>query len=123
MKFDLAKIMRRAWEIKKEEDRLSRNRKMIHNDFSALKESEKAVFGICLAIAWEEAKKSSEKETNLDNVMVIKEWFLNKKFGKEVRNFDNTIEIIKETEKAVYGTVYYNSGTSMEIWVPKSCLC
>lgn len=121
MKFDLAKIMTRAWEIKKEADRKVKNSKMNHNDFSALKESEKSVFGICLEMAWEEVKKAVVE--TIKTGKTIKEWFMNKKFGKEVENFSNTIEILKETDKAVYGTVYYNTGMSMEIWVPKSCLC
>lgn len=120
MKFDLSKIMKRAWGIKKEEDRKVKNMKWNHNDFSELKESEKASFGICLEMAWEEAKNTSDK------IATIKDWFLNKKFGAEVEHFANTIIIEKETEKAVYGKVGCSYGTSvsyMEIWCPKSCLC
>lgn len=39
MKYDLRKIMKRAWEIKRE--------------------NEKNIFGLCLKMAWEEAKKPS----------------------------------------------------------------
>lgn len=98
MKFDLSKIMKRAWEIKKED---SRN-----------------FFGICLEMAWEESKKVVTK-----NVAKVQDWFLSKKCGREVSNFGDTIEILKETEKAVYGNVYYMDGTPMPIWCPKSCLC
>lgn len=121
MKFDLAKIMTRAWEIKKEADRKTRNSKWNRNDFSELKAEERAVFGICLEMAWEEVKKVTSEVVTAGKT--IKEWFMREKFGKEVENFGNTIEIIRETQKAVYGTVYYNTGMAMEIWVPKSCLC
>lgn len=120
MKFDLRKIMKRAWEIKKEADRKTKNSKWNRNDFSELKSEEKSVFGICLEMAWEEVKKVVVETAKSGNT--IKEWFMKEKFGKEVENFSNTIEILKETKKAVYGTVYYSSGMSMEIWVPKSCL-
>lgn len=96
MKYDLSKIMKRAWKIKKED--------------------KQNIFGICLEMAWEEAKAT-------ENKAVIKDWFLSKKFGKEVNNFGDTITIKKETAKAVYGSVYYLNGMEMDIWVPKSCLC
>ena len=117
-----SKIMTRAWEIKKEEDRKVINSKLNRLDFSELKASEKTVFGICLAMAWEEAKKEVEAVIS-SNVAKVKEWFLIKKCGTEVNSFGNTIEIIKETEKAVYGNIYYVDGTPMAIWCPKSCLC
>lgn len=122
MKFNLSKIMKRAWEIKKEEDRKVKNSKWNHNDFSELQESEKASFGICLSMAWEEVKKESNK-TTASNTAKVKDWFLAKKCGREVSNFGNTIEILKETDKAVYGNIYYSNGTPMPIWCPKSCLC
>ena len=71
MKYDLSKIMKRAWEIKREDS--------------------KNIFGICLEMAWEEAKKAASKK-----VAVIKDWFLNKKFGSEASHFSNSIEIEKE---------------------------
>ena len=123
MKFDLSKIMRRAWEIKKEADRKVENSKLNRLDFSELKESEKAVFSICLEMAWEEAKKEAETATITSNVAKVQDWFLRNKCGKEVNNFGNTIEILKETAKAVYGNIYYVDGTPMAIWCPKSCLC
>lgn len=124
MKFDLSKIMRRAWEIKRAEDIKRTNIKWLHNDFSALKDSEKALFGICLEMAWEEAKEVKEtEEVKTGSKARVQSWFLAKKFGKEVDNFGDTIEILKETEKAVYGNVYYLNGMPMEIWCPKSCLC
>lgn len=123
MKYDLKKIMRRAWEIKKESDRKVKNSKLNRLDFSELKQSEKAVFSICLAMAWEEAKKEAETITITSNVAKVQEWFLINKCGKEVKNFGNTIEILKETKKAVYGNIYYLDGTPMAIWCPKSCLC
>ncbi|MDD3225814.1 MAG: hypothetical protein PHX70_14140 [Clostridium sp.] len=97
MKYNLSTIMKRAWEIKKE--------------------NKKNIFGICLQIAWEEVKKAATKR-----IEVIKDWFMNKKFGKEVSNFGDKLEVIRETEKAVLGNIYYTNGMPMEIWVPKSCL-
>lgn len=123
MKFDLSKIMKKAWEIKKEADRKVKNSKLNRLDFSELKQSEKAVFSICLAMAWEEAKKDAETITITSNVVRVQDWFLRQKCGSEVSNFGNTIEILKETKKAVYGNIYYLDGTPMSIWCPKSCLC
>ena len=120
---NLSNIMKRAWEIKREEDRKTKNRKMNHNDFSELKDSEKAVFSICLSMAWEEAKKEVNTGKVKENTAKVQAWFLAKKCGKEVNNFGDTIEILKETEKAVYGNIYYNNGMPMPIWCPKSCLC
>ena len=95
---NLSKIMKRAWEIKKED---SRN-----------------IFGLCLKMAWEEAKEETVKKA------ARKDWFLYKKFGKEVNNFGNEITIEKETDKAVYGTVSCDLDIKeIAIWVPKSCLC
>ena len=123
MKYNLSKIMKRAWEIKKEEDRKTKNMKWNHNDFSELQESEKSSFGICLEMAWEEVKKESNKITVANTTTAkVKDLFLVKKCGREVSNFGDTIEILKETEKAVYGNVYYMDGTPMAIWCPKSCL-
>ena len=106
---NLSKIMKRAWEIKKEEDRKTRNAKMNHNDFSALKNCEKTLFGECLKMAWEEAKKEVNTVKVEENTARVQAWFLAKKCGKEVNNFGDTIEILKETEKAVYGNIYYNN--------------
>lgn len=60
-KYNLSKIMKRAWEIKKSADR--RSRKMILNlevRDRELKESEKALFSECLKMSWEEAKRAEE---------------------------------------------------------------
>ena len=111
MKYDLKKIMSRAWEIKKEADRRVKNNKLNLLDFSELKSSEKAVFSICLEMAWEEAKKDAETITITSNVVRVQDWFLRQKCGSEVSNFGNTIEILKETQKAVYGNIYYLDGT------------
>ena len=128
---NLSKIMKRAWEIKKEEDLKTKNRKMIHNDFSELKDCEKAVFSICLSMAWEEAKKEAKEQAKRDsfkrteNVATIKDWFYNKKFGNN-DCFSKNILIEKETDKAVFGKVecdMYGEAGIVEIWVPKSCLC
>ena len=71
---NLSKIMTRAWEIKKEEDRKTKNRKMNHNDFSELKDSEKAVFSICLSMAWEEAKKEANTVKVEGNTARVQAW-------------------------------------------------
>ena len=55
----LSFIMKRAWEIKKEEDRKQRNICFNHN-IMILPESKKAIFGICLKMAWAEYNKSDE---------------------------------------------------------------
>ena len=71
-------------------------------------------------MAWEEVKEAENKK-----VATIKDWFLRKTFGPEVSHFSDKIEILKETEKAVYGKVscdYSTGASSMEIWCPKSCL-
>ena len=80
---NLSKIMTRAWEIKKEEDRKTRNAKMNHNDFSALKNCEKTLFGECLKMAWEEAKEQVKRDSfdRVENIATIKDWFYDKKFG------------------------------------------
>lgn len=123
MKYDLKAIMTRAWEIKRKEELRIRNAKNNLLDFSPLKPEEKVVFGICLEMAWEEAKKDAETITITSNVVRVQDWFLRQKCGREVSNFGNTIEILKETQKAVYGNIYYLDGTPMSIWCPKSCLC
>lgn len=125
MKYDLKKIMTMAWGLKKEYDRKAKNSKWNRNDFSPLKEEEKALFSECLKIAWEEAKKNSTEENNkIEGKAFIKDWFLRKKCGEFADVFDAEIEILKETQKAVYGKIYCSvTGVPMEIWCPKSCLC
>lgn len=74
-KYNLSKIMKRAWEIKEAADRKSCNQLRNHNVFRELEESEKAPFSICLKLAWEEAKKAVEYAEKLnismDNALVI----------------------------------------------------
>lgn len=83
-------VMKRAWEIKKEADRKTKNQLMNHNIFRELKDSEKAIFAICLKMAWDEAKKaaeySEEYEVSMDNAleMVAKETELVTEYGGEV---------------------------------------
>ena len=124
---NLSKIMTRAWEIKKEEDRKTRNAKMNHNDFSALKNCEKTLFGECLKMAWEEAKEQAKRDSfdRVENMATIKDWFYNKKFGNN-DCFSKNILIEKETAKAVFGKVSCNmcgEAGIVEVWIPKSCLC
>lgn len=83
-------VMKRAWEIKKEADRKTKNQLMNHNIFRELKDSEKAIFAICLKMAWDEVKKaveySEEYEVSMDNAleMVEKETELVTEYGGEV---------------------------------------
>ena len=85
MKYNLAKIMKRAWQIKKEEDRKALNRAYNHNR-RTVEDTEKALFSECLKIAWEEAKNVenlSEKETELkiEEGGEVK-WNIWRKYGK-----------------------------------------
>ena len=124
---NLSKIMTRAWEIKREEDRKALNAKWNHNDFTPLEDSEKALFSICLKMAWQEAKEQAKIDSfdRVENIATIKDWFYNKKFGSN-DNFSKNILIEKETAKAVYGKVSCNmcgEAGIVEVWIPKSCLC
>lgn len=68
-------VMARAWEIKKEEDRKMLNRAMRKENRFELKGSEKAIFGECLKMAWEEVKKSEKiakkYDISLENAQII----------------------------------------------------
>lgn len=68
-------IMARAWEIKKEADRKMVNRALRMENRSELKDSEKAIFGECLKMAWAEAKKaeqvSKDLEISAENAQII----------------------------------------------------
>lgn len=96
-KYNLTKIMKRAWEIKKEADRKTLNNNYNRNIFE-LKEEQKAIFGECLKMAWEETKKAEyyaekydisvaaaavmiEKETSLDEEKVT--WTIWSNYGKK----------------------------------------
>lgn len=74
-KYNLSEIMRRAWEIKKEADRQSKNNLWNRNDFRELEESEKAPFSACLKLAWSEAKKAVEYAEKLnisvENALIV----------------------------------------------------
>lgn len=59
-KYNLSKIMKRAWEIKERADRKTKNSNWNRNIFRALEESEKAPFSECLKLAWAEEKRSIE---------------------------------------------------------------
>lgn len=124
MRYDLRKIMRRAWEIKREDN--------------------KNIFGLCLKMAWNETKNKKEEK-----FYGIKTWFVYEKFSqgerevferaringeyysveearKELENIPNRftpdgIYAVAETEKALkfkavseYGTIWF--------WCPKSCM-
>lgn len=64
-KYNLSKIMKRAWEIKRNSDQKSHNKILnVEKKYRELVESEKAMFSECLKMAWEEARRSSEIEEN-----------------------------------------------------------
>lgn len=70
-------VMKRAWEIKKEADNRTRNQLLNHNIHRELEESEKAIFAVCLKMAWEEVKKASEiaqrYDVTIENALVMAE--------------------------------------------------
>ena len=53
--------------------------------------------------------------------VIVKSWFLESK-GEELGYIiTDVLEVIRETEKSVYGKINTSYG-EQEIWVPKSCL-
>lgn len=60
MKYNMSKIMRRAWEIKRDAEWEVKHQLINRNIFRELYQEEKAIFSECLKMAWEEAKKSAE---------------------------------------------------------------
>lgn len=98
MRYDLSKIMGRAWELKKQ------------HDFMAKRfVEEKASFGECLKQAWREAK-----ESQMVRGWVIPAWLMQEKEIWGINGFngfctDSMVE--KESKKAfkIYGA-----------WIPKS---
>lgn len=89
-KYNLSKIMKRAWEIKNTADRKAKNSNWNRNIFRSLEESEKAPFSECLKLAWAEEKRSLElaDEYNVTNaaadVMAEEETELSMKEGSKV---------------------------------------
>lgn len=100
MKYNLKVIMKRAWEIKKED---SRN-----------------IFSLCLKMAWEEAKTPFV-------YYGIQSWFLYKNFDQNERyiiqraEFSDELNVAAITEKAVKFIAHSDFGT-FRFWVPKKCL-
>lgn len=67
IKYNVTYIMKRAWEIKKEADRKTRNKiSGRERVFRELKQEEKTVFSECLKLAWKEAKRALELKTDLE---------------------------------------------------------
>lgn len=62
MKELLSKVMKRAWEIKKEEDRRMEQTYVLHKWSLPIKREHSADFGICLKMAWREVKKEEAKK-------------------------------------------------------------
>ena len=108
MKETLRKVMKRAWEIKREN---ARN-----------------IFGLCLKMAWAEIR-----ETATTIGYQIADWFMNKNLEKVTTEhlscYSNFFkrDILKETEKAYYvelPMMVKGSGAesryTRKLWVPKS---
>lgn len=56
--YDLSKIMKRAWEIKREADLKTLDCLRVHMINRDLRQEEKALFSECLKMAWAEAKRA-----------------------------------------------------------------
>lgn len=62
-KYDISKIMKRAWEIKRSEDTKKHNSVLnLESAYRELREDEKALFSECLKMAWKEAKRACDIE-------------------------------------------------------------
>ncbi len=104
---NLRNIMKRAWEIKRQD---SRN-----------------IFAECLKMAWAEAKKVVTR-------FAIPAWFMEKNADKVTTenlicfNTFNKNNIVKETEKAIQVELEMMTRSGMEsrytkkVWVPKSII-
>ena len=102
MKETLRRVMKRAWDIKRDD---ARN-----------------IWSECLKMAWAEVKAAPKKVKCV--AMVIKEWFVRKNFTQNERyafQIADIIETVKETEKAVDLKIVSKYGTFFK-WVPKSCI-
>ena len=73
MKYDLKKIMSRAWKIKEKYDQKTKNQLWNHNDFRELKAEETALFSECLKAAWKEAKRAVELRNKFADVIELSE--------------------------------------------------
>ena len=102
MKYDLKKIMKRAWEIKKE--------------------NVKYIFALCLKKAWEEVKNTVSLVKGKS--YTVKNWFANKVANEAKKNISmcDVFAILKETEKAVYAMLNLGCDSRKCMWVPKSVL-
>lgn len=93
-------IMKRAWEIKRE--------------------NEKYIFGECLRMAWKDSKNPLKK------YIYIKTWFLNKMEIPSYAIVNEKVQVVGETEKA-YKTIMETETIDGEhdlvlnFWVPKKC--
>lgn len=76
-KYDLKKIMARAWEIKRKADLKTQKSIKILEKLPLmrnLKKEEEAVFSECLKMAWAEAKRAAEIADKLEISMENAEW-------------------------------------------------
>lgn len=98
-KYILKKVMKRAWEIKKQDNR--------------------NIFSLCLKMAWAEIKNLTETA-----FYGVKSWFLSRTLSQNERYAYSTGDgayIAKETEKAVLVKNMTDFG-QISFWCPKSCL-
>ncbi len=102
-KYNLSEIMKRAHEIKKQDN--------------------ENIWNLCLQMAWNEAKNPVKKSINYD----IKSWFLNKNFTQNERSIiecaimSGELKVLNETEKAIRFKADSDYGYFI-FWCPKSCL-
>ena len=93
-KEELSKVMKRAWEIKKEADRTTRNGVWSRESNTRdLRPEEKAVFGECLKVAWAEFRRVSviSKQYNVNEklatAMAKKETYVRTEYNGNVSSW------------------------------------
>lgn len=117
-KFDLRKIMKRAWDLLK---------KGLYETMSAaLKRSWKVEKSQIKAaeLKAKEAEKQAAKEAKQETGIKLVDWFEKKKFDETGRFLNKIIGIEKETAKAYLLKVevaFCSSIFTETIWAPKSC--
>lgn len=95
-KYNLSKIMKMAWELVKKAN---------------------ATMSAALKFAWMKEKEMINKKE--EKVVIIPNWFFEKKFGVLFGAALKKGNVLKETEKAY---LVKESGTGEEMWVPKSII-
>lgn len=99
-------IMKRAWEIKKDIDLKTKNMiSVIESRPRNLKEEEKAVFGECLKMAWQEAKEESDMVEKLE---VSHEEYL--------KIAEKKTELLLAGEYGIKFIIWHNYGKKRAYW-------